>query len=102
MHFLISIGGLLGVRKGEFVGWSAVRLLGRETYCATPSLYGLARPHGRGVAFGLPRIEWIMRENAMRARPRRRGRMPKEEGVQAAAAANFLERPFAAASPNRK
>ncbi|GJE04652.1 IS3 family transposase ISMch5 [Methylobacterium isbiliense] len=54
-----------------------------------------------GVACGLHRIERIMRENALRARPRRRG-LPKDEGERAAASPNLLERRLAADVPNRK
>lgn len=42
-----------------------------------------------------------MRENALRARPRRRG-LPKDEGEPATTSPNLLERRFAADAPNRK
>ena len=54
-----------------------------------------------GVSCGLPRIERIMRENALRARPRRRG-LPKEEGERATASPNLLDRRFAADVPSWK
>ncbi|WP_245259587.1 IS3 family transposase [Methylobacterium sp. 10] len=54
-----------------------------------------------GVACGLLRIERIMRENALRARPRRRG-LPKDDGERAVASPNLLELCFAAEAPNRK
>jgi putative transposase len=54
-----------------------------------------------GISCGLHRIERIMRENALRARPQRRG-LPKDEGTRAAASPNLLERQFAAEGPNRK
>lgn len=44
-----------------------------------------------GVACELHRIERLMRENALRARPRRRG-LPKDEGERAAASPNLLDR----------
>lgn len=42
-----------------------------------------------------------MRENALRARPRRRG-LPKDERERAAVSPNLLDRRFAADAPNRK
>jgi putative transposase len=58
-----------------------------------------------GISCGLHRVERLMRENALRARPRRRG-LPKDEGTRvgtrAAASPNLLERQFAADGPNRK
>ena len=42
-----------------------------------------------------------MRQNALRARPRRRG-LPRDEGQRAAASPNLLDRRFEADGPNRK
>ncbi len=42
-----------------------------------------------------------MRENAMKARPRRRGK-PRDDGARAVIADNILERNFQADLPNRK
>ena len=56
----------------------------------------------QAAADPMHRIKRIMRENAMRARLRRRRELPKDEGVKAAASANLLERQFAADGPNPK
>jgi putative transposase len=51
---------------------------------------------------GLHKIERLMRANALRARPRRRG-LPKDSGDRApVVASNVLNRQFTAASPNQK
>jgi len=54
-----------------------------------------------GLSCGLHRVERLMRENGLRARPRRRG-LPKDTGERAAVAENLLDRSFEAAAPNRK
>jgi putative transposase len=78
----------------------------RTSFVGSDRTYGARRVWhdvlAEGVACGLHRVERIMSENAMRARPRRGRGLPKDEGVRAAAAANLLERQFAADGPNRK
>ena len=78
----------------------------RTSFVGSDRTYGARRVWhdvlAEGVSCGLHRIERIMRENAMRARPRRRRGLPKDEGVRATAAGNLLERQFAADGPNRK
>jgi putative transposase len=54
-----------------------------------------------GLSCGLHRIERLMRENGLRARPRRRG-LPKDTGERAAVSDNLLDRTFEAAAPNQK
>ena len=54
-----------------------------------------------GLACGLHRIERLMRENGLRARPRRR-RLPKDIGERAAVSDNLLNRAFEASAPNQK
>ena len=54
-----------------------------------------------GLSCGLHRVERIMRERGLRARPRRRG-LPKDVGVRAAASDNLLDRAFEASAPNQK
>ena len=54
-----------------------------------------------GLSCGLHRIERLMRENGLRARPRRRG-LPKDIGKRAAVSDNLLDRTFEAAAPNQK
>jgi putative transposase len=56
-----------------------------------------------GVSCGLHRIERLMRQQALRARPRRR-RLPSDQGERQAGAVapNVLERGFNAPAPNRR
>ncbi|ESZ71881.1 integrase [Mesorhizobium sp. L103C119B0] len=54
-----------------------------------------------GLSCGLHRIERLMRENGLRARPRRRG-LPKDIGERAAVSDNLLDRAFEASAPNQK
>lgn len=56
-----------------------------------------------GVSCGLHKIERLMRMQALRARPRRRGR-PKDEGARLTSviAPNVLDRQFTATRPNQR
>ena len=54
-----------------------------------------------GLACGLHRIERLMRINALRARPRRRGK-PRDDGERSVIADNLLDRNFQADRPNQK
>jgi putative transposase len=56
-----------------------------------------------GLSCGLHRIERLMRENGLRARPRRRA-LPKDAGERmiAAVSQNILDRAFEASAPNQK
>jgi len=54
-----------------------------------------------GFFCGLHRIERLMRENALRARPRRRG-LPKDGGERPVIMPNVLDRQFEAGRPNQK
>ena len=54
-----------------------------------------------GLSCGLHRIERLMRENGLRARPRRR-RLPKDTGERSAVSDNLLDRAFEASAPNQK
>jgi putative transposase len=54
-----------------------------------------------GLSCGLHRVERLMRENGLRARPRRRG-LPKDIGERSAVSDNLLDRAFEAAAPNQK
>ena len=54
-----------------------------------------------GITCGLHRIERLMRLQALRARPRRRG-LPKDTGERSVIAGNVLDRQFAAEAPNQK
>ena len=54
-----------------------------------------------GTACGLRRVERLMREQALRARPRRRG-LPSDKGTRHEAADSVLDRQFEATAPNQK
>ena len=54
-----------------------------------------------GLICGLHRIERLMRQNALRARPKRRGK-PQDEGERSVIADNILDRDFEAERPNQK
>jgi transposase InsO family protein len=49
----------------------------------------------------LHRIERLMRQEGLRARPRRRG-LPKDGGQRRAVSPNILDRAFVASAPNQK
>ena len=77
----------------------------RASFIASARTYGARRVWrdvlAEGVSCGLHRIERLMRENALRARPRRRG-LPKDQGERRVTAANVLDRQFVAERPNQK
>lgn len=54
-----------------------------------------------GISCGLHRIERLMRQQGLRARPRRRG-LPKDHGERSVIAGNVLNRQFTADRPNQK
>ena len=54
-----------------------------------------------GLSCGLYRIERLMRQNAMRARPKRREK-PKDDGERSVIADHILDRDFEAGPPNQK
>ncbi|MBB3771666.1 transposase InsO family protein [Angulomicrobium tetraedrale] len=54
-----------------------------------------------GLSCRLHRVQRFMREDGLRARPRRRG-LPKDVGVRAAASDHLLDRAFEASAPNQK
>lgn len=75
------------------------------SFSASDRTYGARRVWrdvlAEGLSCGLHRIERLMRENAMKARPRRRGK-PRDDGARAVIADNILERNFQADLPNQK
>jgi putative transposase len=79
----------------------------RARFTASARTYGARRVWRdvleTGASCGHHKIERLMRANAPRARPRRRG-LPKDEGERstAAIAPNALDRQFTADQPNRK
>jgi len=111
--------GALGVSRGGFYGWltrprsrrcRSDEELGaqvRSSFLASDRTYGARRVWrdllAEGRSCGLHRIERLMRQQALKARPRRR-RLPPDLGERQAGAVapNVLDRSFEAAAPNRK
>lgn len=54
-----------------------------------------------GLSCGLHRVERLMRQNGLRARPRRRG-LSKDMGERAAVSDSLLDRAFEASAPSQK
>jgi putative transposase len=77
----------------------------RASFMGSDRTYGARRVWhdvlADGVCCGLHRIERLMRQQALRARPRRRG-LPKDAGERSIIATNILDRQFAADGPNQK
>ncbi|HFJ0418694.1 TPA: IS3 family transposase [Pseudomonas aeruginosa] len=107
----------LGVSRGGFYAW-LVRPRSRrsledeklgaqvhQSFMRSDRTYGARRVWRdvleQGQPCGLHRIERLMREQALRARPRRRG-LPKDRGERSAIADNVLDRQFQADAPNQK
>jgi putative transposase len=109
--------GALGVSRGGFYAW-LTRPPCRRSRCdeeltakVRTSFIGSDRTYGArrvwrdvladDVSCGLHRIERLMRQQALRARPRRR-RLPSDSGERQAGAVapNVLERSFNAPAPN--
>ena len=109
----------LGVSRGGFYAWltrprsvragSDEELAGkvRASFVASDRTYGARRVWrdvlAEGVSCSLHRIERLMRQEALRARPRRR-RLPSDTGERStnAISPNVLDRAFQAPAPNRK
>lgn len=109
----------LGVSRAGFSAWrtrspsARVRandqLLSRvrASFLASDRTYGARRVWhallADGVSCGRHRIERLMRQAALRARPRRR-QLPSDTGLRStnAVASNVLDRTFTAAEANRK
>ena len=109
----------LGVSRSGFYGWltrprsararsdEELTTKVRASFVASGRTYGARRVWhdilADGGACGLHRIERLMRTQALRARPRRRG-LPADTGTRAigALAANVLDRQFTVQAPNQK
>ncbi|TCP40869.1 putative transposase [Rhodovulum marinum] len=108
---------VLGVSRSGFHAWLKRPISDRAAYYAKlvraidKSFRASDRTYGArrvwrdvledGLSCGLHRIERLMRENAMRARPRWRGK-PKDDGERSVIADNILARDFEADRPNQK
>jgi putative transposase len=111
------ICGALGVSRSGFYAWlsrprsqrsQADEVMGalvRQSFIGSDRTYGARRVWHDMLALGqhcgLHRIERLMREQALRARPRRRG-LPQDRGQRSAIADNVLDRQFQAEAPNQK
>lgn len=108
----------LGVSRSGFHAWlnrprsaraltdEAIMPKVRSSFAASARTYGARRVWrdvlADGVSCGLHKIERLMRGEALRARPRRRG-LPKDEGERSLSpASNVLDRAFSAERPNQK
>lgn len=108
----------LGVSRSGFYAWrslprsersradDAIGSLVRQSFLGSDRTYGARRVWRDVLALchdcGLHRIERLMRLQALRARPRRRGGLPKDRGDRSAVADNVLDRQFQADAPNQK
>jgi putative transposase len=111
--------GALGVSRTGFHAWvrrppsararSNEEIAGkvRSSFLQSDRTYGARRVWrdllADGMVCGLHRIERLMRQQALRARPRRR-RLPSDTGEHATGSVspNLLDRQFEAPTPNRK
>jgi putative transposase len=107
----------LGVSRSGFYAWLTRprcqrslddEVLGnqvRQSFLASDRTYGARRVWhdilALGRRCGLHRIERLMRLQALRARPRRRG-LPQDNGARSVIADNVLDRHFQADAPNQK
>lgn len=107
----------LGVSRSGYYAWLsrprgqrsvADEMLGervRQSFFASDRTYGARRVWhdvlAQGQRCGLHRIERLMRQQALKARPRRRG-LPKDRGERSSIAGNLLDRQFQAEAPNQK
>lgn len=116
---VVLMCGVLDVSRSGFYAWLSRprsqrsqddEVLGghvRQSFVSSDRTYGARRVWhdvlALGLRVGLHRIERLMRLQALRARPRRRG-LPVDRGQRSTAsiAPNVLEREFQAAGPNQK
>lgn len=109
--------GALGVSRSGFHAWltrvpsqrarddEQIGPKVRASHIGSDRTYGARRVWhdllADGISCGLHRVERLMRELGLRARPRRRG-LPKDQGERSVIAGNVLDRQFTADRPNQK
>lgn len=109
---------LLGISRSGFYAWEKRPVSQREqtdivlrrviqaSFVQSDRTYGARRVwHDAleaGHDIGLHRVERLMREQALRARPKRRARPLAQQGGTAVIAPNILDRQFEASAPNQK
>ena len=107
----------LGVSRSGFHAWlgrspsdreqsdAAIGARVRDSFLSSDRTYGARRVWhdmlAEGISCGLHRIERLMRQQGLRARPRRRS-LPKDDGLRSVIAGNVLDRQFFADGPNQK
>lgn len=107
----------LGVSRSGFHAWlsrapsarartdEALGAKVRASFLNSYRTYGARRVWhdllAEGLSCGLHRVERLMRQQALKARPRRRG-LPRDSGERSVLAGNVLDRQFTAEAPNRK
>ena len=107
----------LGVSRSGFHAWltrspsaraRSDEVLGakvKASFVGSDRTYGARRVWhdvlAEGAECGLHRVERLMREQTLRARPRRRS-LPSDKGERHEAADNVLDRQFVATAPNQK
>jgi putative transposase len=107
----------LGVSRGGFYYWldrppsqrsltnEALAKQVKHSFVSSDRTYGARRIWrdvlASGLNCGLHLVEKLMQQQALRARPRRRG-LPKDDGQRSEIADNLLERQFKAEGPNQK
>jgi putative transposase len=107
----------LGVSRSGFHAWlsrapsarartdEALGAKVRASFISSYRTYGARRVWhdllAEGLSCGLHRVERLMRQQALKARPRRRG-LPRDNGERSVIAGNVLDRQFTADAPNRK
>mgnify|MGYP003343562670 FL=1 len=112
-----SLCEALGVSRGGFYAWLsrprsarnlADEVLGAkvfQSFVASDRTYGARRVWHDvlelGYRCGLHRVERLMRAQALKARPRKRG-LPVDRGQRSVIADNVLDRQFQADGPNQK
>jgi len=112
-----NICGALGVSRSGFYAWlqrprsrrsltnESIGKQVKQSFLDSDRTYGARRVWrdvlASGMNCGLHLIEKLMQQQALRARPRRRG-LPKDDGQRSDAASNVLDRQFTAEGPNQK
>jgi transposase InsO family protein len=116
-HAVSTLCRVLEVSRSGFYAWHARRpsprqrenerltLEVREIYASNKGRYGSPRVHrelvGRGHGVGVHRVARIMRVEGLKARPRRRYRLPDSPPHDRPIAPNLLDRRFDVAEPDR-
>lgn len=110
--------GALDISKSGFYGWlrrrpsarqqmdERLKLVIQSSFIASDRTYGYRRVWrdvlAAGFECGRHKIERLMRQQALRARPRRRGKpVDRGDGIRSIAS-NILDREFEASAPNQK